>query len=432
VIAKIRKIISTDLVKVSSLNAVATLIKMLTGFVSVKVIAVIIGPPGVALLGQLNNFSTIFLTMSAGGINSGITRYTSQHRNSKKRYMAFLRTGFRITASLSMVSGLVLVFGATYFSRLILKDAQYKVVFVIFGFTVILYALNAFLVATINGFRAFKKYVTINILSSVVGLIFSIVLATNFGLYGALISAVTYQSVVFLVTLTLVTKMHWFKWRELFGRFSKSAALKLGHYSIMALASTVTVPVAQLFVRNHIVVSRSIHDAGIWEGMNRISAMYLTVITTSLSVYYLPKLSGLSDSRLIRKEIFTVYKFIIPLLFCISTVIFLFRNQVVHILFNHKFDGMQDFFAFQLAGDVMKMAAWTLAYLLLAKAMTKVFIFNEIFFSLSFVLLSLFFTNRYGAIGASMAYLTNYSMNFIFMLIVFRKLLFQPERNHTF
>jgi len=104
----------------------------------------------------------------------------------------------------------------------------------------------------------------------------------------------------------------------------------------------------------------------------------------------------------------------------------------VHILFNHKFDGMQDFFAFQLAGDVMKMAAWTLAYLLLAKAMTKVFIFNEIFFSLSFVLLSLFFTNRYGAIGASMAYLTNYSMNFIFMLIVFRKLLFQPERNHTF
>ncbi|MCW3118463.1 MAG: Na+-driven multidrug efflux pump, partial [Chitinophagaceae bacterium] len=226
------KIFKADIVKISSLNAVATLIRMLTGFVSVKVVAVIIGPPGVALLGQLNNFSSIFLTLSAGGINSGITRYTSQHKNSRKRYMAFLRTGFRITVILSVISGCVLIIGSGYFSKLILKDIQYRGVFVIFGFTVILYALNAFLVATINGFREFKKYVTINILSSIVGLIFSVILATSFGIYGALISAVTYQSVVFIVTLTLVTKMHWFKWKDMFGRFSKPAAVKLAHYSM--------------------------------------------------------------------------------------------------------------------------------------------------------------------------------------------------------
>ena len=52
-LTRIKKIIATDLVKVTSLNAVATLVRMLTGFISVKVVAVLIGPAGVALLGQL-------------------------------------------------------------------------------------------------------------------------------------------------------------------------------------------------------------------------------------------------------------------------------------------------------------------------------------------------------------------------------------------
>ena len=45
----------SELAKVFSLSSVATLVKMLTGLISTKVVAVLIGPGGVALLGQLNN-----------------------------------------------------------------------------------------------------------------------------------------------------------------------------------------------------------------------------------------------------------------------------------------------------------------------------------------------------------------------------------------
>ena len=198
-IAKIKQAFATDLVKVSFLNAIATLIRMLTGFVSVKVVAVLIGPAGVALVGQLNNFSTIFLNISAGGINSGITRYTAEYRGSEKKYALFLRTGFWITAVLSLVCGLVLIIGSGYFSKLILLNIKYKSVFVIFGFTIMLYALNAFFIAVLNGFKEFKKYTIINILTSIVGLLFVIVLAYSFGVYGALVSAICFQSVVFVI-----------------------------------------------------------------------------------------------------------------------------------------------------------------------------------------------------------------------------------------
>lgn len=57
-----------DIVKVFSFTAMFTLVRMLTGLISVKVVASIIGPAGVALVGQLNNFATIALSLSTGGI----------------------------------------------------------------------------------------------------------------------------------------------------------------------------------------------------------------------------------------------------------------------------------------------------------------------------------------------------------------------------
>jgi len=41
---KLKKIFATDLLKVSFLNAIATLVRMLTGFISSKIVAVVIGP----------------------------------------------------------------------------------------------------------------------------------------------------------------------------------------------------------------------------------------------------------------------------------------------------------------------------------------------------------------------------------------------------
>ena len=104
-----------------------------------------------------------------------MTKYVAQYGNSKRMYSIFLSTGFWITFVLSVVCGLVLIFGANYFALKTLKDTQYTPVFYVFGATIIFYALNELLLSVINGFREFKKYVTVNIAGSVVGLIFTVV-----------------------------------------------------------------------------------------------------------------------------------------------------------------------------------------------------------------------------------------------------------------
>ncbi|MEI9809888.1 MAG: O-antigen translocase [Bacteroidota bacterium] len=426
---KLKKIFTTDLFKVSALNGIAQLIRMLTGFVSGKVVAKLIGPTGFALLGQLTNFSNILLAFSAGGINTGMTKHIAQYSDSEKKYRLFLSTGLRITATLSFISALVLILGADYFARTILKSSEYTYVFYIFGATVMLYAFNAMMVAVLNGFREFKKYVTVNIVSSLTGLVFSLVLSYFFLLPGALIAAVTYQSIVVICTLSMVTSAKWFKWRLFFAGFSKTAVRRLSKFALMTISSVVFINISQLIVRSYIAKhgGKLLVDAGLWEGVNRISGMYLQVVTTSLSVYYLPKLAGLKTNWEVKKEVLSVYKLVVPFLVITCFTIFLSRGIIINILFDSTFQDMEGLFAFQLMGDFFKMITWVLGYVLLAKAMAKTFIIVEVISCSLFALLSIFFIDLYGTIGATIGYACSFFIQFIIMLFVLRKILFSNE-----
>jgi PST family polysaccharide transporter len=421
---KAKKIMRTDLVKVSFLNAVATVIKMLTGFVSVKVVAAIIGPVGVALLGQLNNFVQILLSVSNGGINAGITKYTAEYSESEKDYILYLGTGFWITVVLSVITAVVLLVGAGYFSENILHDSQYKPVFYVFGGTILFYALNALLTSVINGFKEYRKYVISNIAGSIIGLLFSVVLAVKYSIFGALIASVTFQSIVFFITLGLVVKSYWFQWKSFLLRFNKNIAIKLGHFSLMAVVSAITVPAGQIIVRTFIINKDSITDAGLWEGINRISGMYLMVITASLGVYFLPKLSELKTKKELQNEVFSVYRLIIPFLLLSTLLIFVFRVFIVSLLFTPEFANMKDLFAFQLIGDILKILGWVLGYLLLAKAMSRIYILLELVNFLLLVVISYFLVGWYGSVGATIAFAVVYLIYLIILCFVFKNLLF--------
>jgi PST family polysaccharide transporter len=203
----------------------------------------------------------------------------------------------------------IFLFGfSEYLSELILKDAQYSSVFVVFGLTVFLFALNTVLISILNGQKEIKKYVLVNIASSLFSLVFTSFLIMQLNLMGALYALVVNQSVIFFVTLGFVVKSSWFKLEYFKQGLDKESLSKLSKYSLMAITSALTVPVSHLIVRNYIGENLSWDDAGYWQGIWYISTMYLMVITTSLSVYYLPKLSEIQDKTELKKSLKTSLK----------------------------------------------------------------------------------------------------------------------------
>lgn len=417
-----------DIVKIFSLTSVSTLVKMLTGFVSVKVVASIIGPAGVALVGQLNNFATIAMSLSNGGINNGITKYISEFKNDEGKVRTYLSTALRITVICSLCVGVAMIVLNRLLSRLILQTEEYWYVFLIFGFTILLYALNLMLLSVVNGFKEFKKYVKINIANSVVGLCFTLVFVLTLGLPGALVSAVTYQSVMLFITMWMVRKSSWAAWSNFKERFNRLASKQYFKYTLMTLTTAATVPISQLLLRSYVISEISPIEAGWWEAMNRLSNMYLMVITTSFTVYYMPRLSELSDKLELRREIFKAYKLIVPILIVGFTLIYLFRHLIIKILFSPEFLPMENLFIWQLTGDFFKICSWLLAFIMVAKAMSKAYIATEFIFALTYIVFGFVFMRMNGVVGITQAYLLNFVMYLICMIILFKGIIFKRSQ----
>ena len=82
---------------------------------------------------------------------------------------------------------------------------------------------------------------------------------------------------------------------------------KLFSYSVMALVSASTVPVAYIIIRTLVITEIGEVQAGHWEALIRVSSVLVMVMATSYSTYLLPTLSSIKKEDL-RKELYKIYK----------------------------------------------------------------------------------------------------------------------------
>lgn len=220
-INKIKNVIASDLIKVFSFTGLSTLVKLITSYVTVKVVASIIGPSGIALVGQLQNFINILTTLGGGGINNGVVKYVSEYKEEETKLHQYLKNGFKITVYFSLICGVSLILLSKYLGQWVLLDSSYYYVFIYFGISLLFMSLNNYLLSVINGFKEFRKFVSINIITSIVGLLFTVVLVLFLHIKGALIATVTYQSVIFFITILFLRKNNWLSTKILWGSWNQ-------------------------------------------------------------------------------------------------------------------------------------------------------------------------------------------------------------------
>ncbi len=417
---------SGELLKVFSFTGLSMLVKLCTSFLMVKVVASIIGPAGTALVGQLQNFIAIFTSVGSGGINNGVVKFVSEFREDTDQLNYSISTGFLLTLFFATLAGLVSAVFCMPLSEWILNDSSYYYLFIIFGFSLILVSLNNFFLSVVNGFTQYRKYVIISMITSVMGLILTVLLAVFYELPGVMISLVSYQGIMLFATLFILRKEKWLS-SQLWKTIKRKNTEKYFAYTAMAFVTALTVPVAQLLIRSYIIDEYSLTVAGFWESVNKISAMFLLFITSSFSVYYLPKLSQTHAPDKLKSEILKTYTVMLPVTAVALVAIFLFRELVIRLVFTEEFLPMEPLFQWQLLGDFFKISSWLLAFIMVAKSMTKPYIITEIVFAAIMVGTSVFFVDKNGVIGATQAYCLTYFLYCVVMVVLFRKLLFSAS-----
>lgn len=409
-----------NLLKTSFFTGIATIIKLVSSFLINKLMAVYVGPSGVAFIGQFQNFSQVVQSFANGAINNGVVKYVSEYRDDLIEKRKILSTALFINIFCSIVTGLFLFFLRDELSIRLLKSLEFSKVFVVFAVTIILFALNALLVSVLNGERDITRYVLVNISASISGLIVTWFLVVKYHLLGALFALVLNQSVVFFVAIIFVVRSNWFRLGNFFTGIDKKYTLRLLKYSLMAITTALTMPFAQMIVRNYIGNYLSWDAAGYWQGITKISDAYLLLATTILGVYYIPRLSQIDNACLLKKEILYGYKIILPSTIIFAVAIYILRKELIFVLFTKQFIPMLELFKFQLLGDILKIGSWLLACVMVAKAMTKLFIVTEIIFNLSYVILAYICLHIWGLPGVTVAFAINYFLYWMTMVFVIK------------
>ncbi|HEN9524448.1 TPA: O-antigen translocase [Acinetobacter baumannii] len=412
-----------NLLKTSVLNGVAVLIKTATMFILNKILAIYVGPAGYAAIGQFQNFIQMVTTFAGNAINTAVIKYTAEYYEDVTKQQNIWKTAGSIVLIFSLIFSLIILIFQKQLSLYIFHTDLYKTIFVWFAVFLTFFTFNALFLAILNGKKEVLRLVIANIIGSIFSLAVTSLLAIKYNLYGALVALSIYQSLAFLVTLFLCYKSEWFKFTYLFGKIDKVIAKKFAAFAFMALVSAICVPLSQMVIRSYLTHEYGVTYAGYWEAMIRLSAAYLLLVTTTLGVYYLPRLSELSKIEEIKTEIYLGYKFIFPLAAIGGFFVYFLRDWIITLLFTKTFMPMRDLFLWQLIGDSLKIGSWILAYLMLSKAMIRLFVTTEILFAITSVLLTYLCAHMFGFEGVSIAHLINYGAYWLIMSIfVFKKI----------
>lgn len=402
-----------NLLKTSVLNGVAVLIKTATMFILNKILAVYVGPAGYAAIGQFQNFIQMITGFAGGAINTAVVKYTAEYYDQPNKQKLVWQTAGTLVFVLSIFVAVIILIFQRPLSQYIFHSLEYQSVLVWFGIFLIFFNFNALFLAILNGKKEFLKLVIANIAGSVFSLIITGYLVYQYHLYGALIALTIIQSMAFFVTFVLCFHSKWFSLGYLFGNIDKEVAIKFGHYALMVWVSVFLGNYAQIALRKIVITEFNVNYAGYWDAMNKLSGGYLMLATTIIGIYYLPKLSELKTYNEIRNEVNLGYRYILPAASITALVIFIFREWVVKVLFSDGFLPMLELLKWQLVGDVIKIGSWIVSFVMMGKAMTKIFIITEAFFALSIIPVTLGMIKYFGFKGVALAFAINCLMYWI-------------------
>ena len=192
----------------------------------------------------------------------------------------------------------------------------------------------------------------------------------------------------------------------------------------MILVSGVVLPLIFIVIRNYIIESEGMKEAGFWEAMNRISSYYLMFINSIMALYFLPRFTEIDSKKEFRKEVFSFYKKVMPIIGFGFLIIYFLRPFFVTLFLTQEFSAVQDLFGWQLLGDFVKVLSVVIAYQFIAKKMFMHFIITEVFLVIILYLTSIYFVDIYGVKGANIAHFVTYLMYFGMILLIFSSSLF--------
>lgn len=418
----ISKLKNNALIKVLSLNSVSVGVSFVLGLLSSKIISVFLGPSGMALMGSFRNFTTMIKSIATLGMNTSVVKLIVENKEDKEEISIIYSTFFGVFLGLAIVLGISVTLFSSWISQLIFFNNSYATPIQFFGLMLPLIVVNVFWTSVYNSFEKFKHIISIQIISNLIIFATTAFLVWQNNIQGGLLSVVIGEVIMFFVTYLFIRKTFSdFKFDYHQIQLNKYLSV-MQRFSIMALLSAVLVPLTLILIRDNIVSVHSIQEAGIWDGVNRLSSFYMLIFNTGISMYYMPKLASLKTDSEFKLELKSYFKTLVPLFLVMILAIFLLKSYIVQLAFTEEFNKINSILVWQLLGDFFRIMTLAFGFQILVKSMLKRYFIIEIVFNSCFLILAYLWIPIRSSEGVVQAYLVTNILSFLIILFMFRKI----------
>jgi PST family polysaccharide transporter len=190
------------------------------------------------------------------------------------------------------------------------------------------------------------------------------------------------------------------------------AARRLAGIGVPYLASQLVGTGAQLLLPFLVLAMLSASDVGLYRAANTLSIAYLAFLLNAMAQDYYPRLSGAAG----RAELTSMARTQLRLVMAIAVPVILVAIAVapiaIEILYSNAFLPATTLLRWQLIGDLVKLPAWVISFVILARASGRRFLAVEAVGGVAFALLSWGGIAVFGLEGIGIAYLATYLVYF--------------------
>ena len=208
-----------NFIKTSFYTSISTAVTFLTGFIVTKVVAVKIGPSGIAYVGQFQNSIAILAMFSTGAITSGVIKYLSSYKDDSENQQRVITTAISIILLCSFGVSLFVIPASGFLSRVAFHNTDFWSVYLLYGLFISIIALNALFTSILNGFKHIRSLTIVNIIGSLVGVAFTVTFAYAFGVKGVLIASNFTALIVFGINIFFIRKIKGIEWKPSFKKW---------------------------------------------------------------------------------------------------------------------------------------------------------------------------------------------------------------------
>lgn len=383
----------------------ASLINIIIGLLRMKLVAVMLGPSGVGLVGVLNNWMAVGTTVSSVGIGTAATRAIAEAKEAsdQKRVDSVRASLFWLTIVLSSSGMIAFVIVGEIFSHLIIEESgkSYFLSYVAIGVALSVAAGSQR--ALLTGMRRVRDIAIVTILSSLFSAVIGCLAIYAIGEAGVIVLVLAGPLGGFLVGSIFVSKVPKGRvklnfshmcvmWREFFGL---GGSVMLAGVSIM---------LGELVVRVIVQRYEGGDGLGYFQASWSISMTYIGFILGAMGADYYPRLAGSIHNKVLARRLVNEQAEVAVLLSGPVLVgMMAFSPVILSLLYTDEFVSAASVLRWQILGDVFKVVSWPMGFVILASNKGRIFVLTEFFAIFVFCVLSWLFVPVYGveAVGFS-------------------------------